>query len=136
MRNVADYGFTSNFHLVDKATSGKPAKLQRRLDLGSLWELPDWWIWKTRVLADVRDIGHENWTIGKGYHVGAEFLWKVFSWWKGGWRLGLNQGYATFGVSAELGIFKLDAVTYGEEVGPSDAKKENRRYMVNASLDF
>lgn len=135
VRNIIDYGFTSNFHLLDKNT-GEPEKLGRRFDLGTVWELPDFWIFKTRFLADIRDIGHRNFTIAKGSHVGAEFNWKIRSWWQGGWRVGLNQGYFTAGFTGKIGIFNLDLATYAEELGPSDAPKASRRYVAKASLDW
>lgn len=134
-RNIADYGFSSNFHLLDE-NSGEPPRLQRRFDVGTVFELPDWWIWKTRFAADIRDMGHENWTFKKGSHVGAEFLWKVRSWWQGGWRVGLSQGYFTAGFTGKVGLFKLDLVSYAEEIGPSDAANASRRYMAKASLDW
>lgn len=135
VRSVADYGFGTNFHVINKE-SGKPPRDQRRLDLGSLFELPDLWIFKSRFAFDVRDIGHENWTFKKGSHAGFEFLWKVASWWQGGWRAGLNQGYLTLGFTGVFGIFQLDLTTYSEEVGPSDRPQSSRRYMAKASLDF
>lgn len=135
VRNIADYGFKTNLHLIDKNTR-EPAKLQRRFDLGTKWDLPDWWIWKTRFMFDVRDMGHEMWTVKKGLHMGAEFLWKVTSWWKGGWRVGLNQGYFTAGFTGLFGVFQADLATYAEEVGPSTAPKSNRRYMLKLGLDF
>lgn len=135
VRNIVDYGFTTNFHLIDK-NSKQPPPLGRRFDVGSMFELPDFWIFKTRMAADLRDIGHENWTFKKGSHLGFEFLWKVRSWWQGGWRVGLNQGYFTAGFTGKLGIFNLDLVTYAEEVGPSDQPKANRRYMAKTSLDW
>jgi hypothetical protein len=135
VRNVADYGFTTNLHLIDK-NSREPDRLQRRFDVGSMFELPDWWIWRTRIAADVRDIGHENWTFGKGTHLGAEFLWKVKSWFQGGWRVGINQGYFTAGFNGDFAIFRMDLVTYAQEVGSSNAPKASRIYMAKLSLDF
>jgi hypothetical protein len=136
IRNIADYGFKSNFHWINQATTKEPAKLQRRFDLGTKFELPDWWIWKTRLMFDVRDMGHDNWTVKKGTHLGAEFLWKIRSWWQGGWRVGLNQGYFTAGFTGLFGIFQADLATYAEEVGPSTASKSNRRWMLKLALDF
>lgn len=134
-RNIADYGFKTNFHYIDK-NSTEPDKLQRRFDVGSLWELPDWWIWRARFAADMRDIGHENWTLGKGAHLGAEFLWKVKSWFQGGWRVGVNQGYFTAGFNGDFAAFRLDLVTYAQEVGTSSDPKAARIYMGKMSLDF
>lgn len=135
VRNVADYGFKSNFHLVDK-NSGEPPKIGRRFDLGTKVDLPDWWLWRTRIAADLRDMGSEDFTFKKGSHIGAEFLWKVRSWWQGGWRVGLNQGYFTAGFTGTFAIFTLDLVTYGDDVGTSSAPKQVRAYGLRASLDF
>jgi hypothetical protein len=135
VRNTADYGFKTNFHLIDPNSQEAP-RLQRRVDVGTAFELPDWWIWKTRVMADLKDMGHENWTFAKGSHIGGEFLWKIRSWWQGGWRAGLSQGYFTAGVTAKFGIFNLDVVTYAIETGPSDAPKASRIYMAKTSLDW
>lgn len=135
-RNVADYGFKSNFHLLNKDSSGAPPKLGRRIDVGGKLDLPEVWVFRTRLAADVRDIGDENFTFKKGTHLGAEFLWKIRSWWQGGWRVGLNQGYFTAGFTGTAGIFTLDLVTYGEDVGPSNLPKQVRSYGARASLDF
>ncbi|HVK61943.1 MAG TPA: hypothetical protein VM432_10350, partial [Bdellovibrionales bacterium] len=78
----------------------------------------------------------DNFTVKKGFHAGGEFLWKVASWWQGGWRLGVNQGYPTFGFTGTAGFFTLDLVTYADEVGPSDQPKAVRTYAVKASLDW
>ncbi len=135
VRNVLDYGFKTNLHLLDP-NSGEPDRLQRRIDVGSAFELPDWWIWRSRFAFDVRDILHENWTFSKGVHMGAEFLWKVKSWFQGGWRFGINQGYFTAGFSGDFAVFRLDLVTYAQEVGTSDSPKASRIYMTKMSMDF
>ncbi len=135
VRNVVDYGFKTNLHIIDK-NSGEPDRLQRRFDVGSVFELPEWWIWRTRFAADIRDIGHENWTFGKGTHLGAEFLWKVKSWFQGGWRIGVNQGYFTAGFNGDFAVFRTDLVTYAQEVGTSSSPKAARIYMAKLSLDF
>lgn len=136
VRNILDYGFTSNLHLLDKNTSGEPDKLQRRIDFGSAFELPDWWIWRSRLAVDVRDVLHDNWTFAKGLHMGAEFLWKIGSGFQGAWRAGVSQGYFTAGFTGDLAIFRLDLVTYAQEVGTSDSPKASRVFMTKMSADF
>lgn len=135
IRNIADYGFKTNFHLIGKDTT-EAEKLGRRVDVGAKFDLPEFWVFRPRVAADLRDMTHDNWTFGKGLHLGAEFFWKVKSWWQGGWRVGLNQGYFTAGFTGTLGIFTLDLVTYADEVGTSDRPKAVRNYGFRASLDF
>ncbi len=135
IHNIFDEGFATNFHWIN-AHSGRPAKLERRYSLGTMFELPDFWIFKTRMAADLTDMGHENFSFRKGSHVGFEFLWKVRSWWQGGWRVGLNQGYFTAGFTGTAGVFTLDIATYAEETGPTQTPLASRRYMAKASFDF
>jgi hypothetical protein len=135
VRNVADQGFKTNYHLLNQ-NSKEPPPIGRRFDVGTMFALPDWWVWKTRGMVDIRDMGHENWAFRKGLHMGVEMLWKMRSWWQGGWRMGINQGYFTAGFTGELGVFKLDLVTTAEEVATSDSPKAIRKYMAKASLEW
>jgi hypothetical protein len=134
--NLIDEGFFSNYHLISPQSASNPPHLGREVDVGSKFDLPDWWVFRTRMMADIRDIGNQNWAFSKGYHLGAEFLWKIRSWWQGGWRVGINQGYFTAGFTGRAGIFNLDLVTYAEEVGTTNATKADRRYAAKASLDW
>lgn len=135
IRNVLDYGFTTNFNLIDE-NSGEPPKLGRVADVGTMWELPKFWVFYPRFAFDVRDIGDSKWTFKKGYHAGFELEWVVGNWLRGDYRVGINQGFLTAGVSAKLGIFEIDVVTYGEEVGASGNSVESRRYLANLNIDF
>jgi len=136
IRNIADYGFKTNLHLIDQNTTLQPPNLGRRFDLGTSFELPDLWIFKTHLVADMRDMDADNFTFAKGSHVGAEFLWKVRNWWQGGWRVGLNQGYFTAGFTGKIGIFNLDLATYAMEAGPSGVPLASRQYVAKCSIDF
>lgn len=136
VRNVLDYGYISSFGLYAKDKKGDPEKLHRVLDLGSSFKLPNWWVWSSTLNFDVRDILHPNWTINKGIHLGLESNWEMASWWKGGWRLGLNQMYWTAGFTGQLGVFRMDLSSFGREVGTRSHKKEDRVYMLTMALDF
>lgn len=140
-RNLGDFGYFSNMHLFDKATQNGPEKLGRRFDLGSSFRLPDWWVWTTRLNIDFKDMGHRYYTFEKGFHLGVEFKWKLASWFQGGWRAGMSQGfnpgkYWTAGFTGQFALFHLDLVSYAEELGTSGAKKDSRRYMANLALTF
>jgi hypothetical protein len=136
VRNVGDYGFKQSFHLINKHNLEEPESLHRVVDLGVRFDYPDFWIFSGRGEFDVRDIGHPNENWRKALHMGLEFDWTVSSWWKGHYRVGLNQGYFTAGISALLGIFNLDAVTYGEDVGSYDHPDVNRMYMLRLNIDI
>ena len=134
-RNVIDYGFTKNFNFIDE-NSGEPPKLGRRFDFGSVFPLPQLWVFHPRFAFEFRDMGHENWTFKKGYHAGFELEWVVGNWLRGAYRVGLGEGYLSAGVTAKLAWFQLDVATWGEEIGVAGNSKESRRVMLNASLDF
>ncbi len=139
VRNALDYGFGTNFNLLND-NSGEPSKLERRIDLGASFKLPDWWIWSSTLALDFRDIGHSYYTFEKGFHLGAEFKWKVASWFQGAWRVGLQQAfdlaYWTAGFTGQFAIFRLDLATYAEEMGASTSPSESRRYMLKMSVDW
>lgn len=137
-RNLVDSGFEKAIpgQNEEGVTIEPPEKLHRVFDFGTKWELPAFWIFSWRVAADAQDLGHPNVNFRKSFHLGAEFDWKVSSWWRGQYRIGANQGYPSLGASFLLGVLKLDVLTYGEDVGSFDSPKENRMYMVKTNLDF
>lgn len=136
IRNVLDYGYFSNLGLYSDDKNGDPEKLHRVIDVGTAFKLPKWWVWSTQLAIDVRDILHPNWTVEKGVHAGLEFNWEMFSWWKGGWRVGMNQMQWTAGFTGQLWVCKLDLSTFGRNVGTSSQETKDRVYMLTASIDF
>lgn len=136
VRNVLDLGFKTDLHLYNAQSVPATANLERRFDVGTKFELPEFWVFKPRFMVDARDMGTRYASTTKCLHLGTELLWKAFSWLNGGYRLGLSEGYLTMGVSAELGIFLIDLASYSENIGTSADPKESRRYMAQLSLDF
>ena len=135
-RNIGELGFAQSFKLVNDKQNGTPEKLYRVFDIGSRWEYPSFWIFSGRGVMDIRDIGHPDFNYRKGLHLGFEFDWTVASWWRGHYRVGLSQSYWTAGVSAELGIFNLDVVSYANDVGTRNTPIESRVYAARLNLDF
>lgn len=136
VRNVGETGFGQSFKLINKEKGDPPEKLYRVVDVGTKWEYPSAWIFGGRGTLDLRDIGHPNFNWRKGLHAGIELDWTVASWWKGQYRFGVSQGFFTAGVSALLGIFNLDAVTYADDVGTFNHSEPSRVYMVRLNLNF
>jgi len=135
-RNVAETKFSNSFKVINKTATQPPEKLYRVFDIGTKFEMPKLWIFSGRWAVDFKDIGHPNYSTKKGFHAGAEFDWTVSRFWKGNYRVGLNQGYFAFGLSAMLGIFNLDLASYAEEVGTPDNPQSNRQYAVKMNMDF
>lgn len=136
VRNIAESGFGQSSGLLGENTTEEPEKLYRVIDVGTRWEYPSFWIFGGRGVLDVRDINHPRFNLRKGLHVGFEFDWSVTSWWKGHYRVGLNQGFWTAGVSAMFTVFNLDLVSYATDIGSFSTPKENRVWMLRTSLNF
>lgn len=137
VRNVFDYGFKNDLNLYNKEkNTSEPEKLYRRIDLGSRWEYPELLIFGGRGVMDIRDILHPQFSLKKGLHLGFEFDWRMFSWWKGQYRVGLNQGYLTAGLSALFTVFNLDLVTYSDDVGTRNNPRENRKWEIRMNVDI
>lgn len=136
IRNVLDYGFGQTFNLINDKQQAAPEKLNRVLDVGAKFEYPEIWIFSGRGSVDFRDIFHPNVSLRKSFHLGFEFDWTVSNWWRGHYRLGLNQGYPSFGVSALLFWFNLDAAVYAEDVGTYNSPKANRMYILKLNMDI
>lgn len=137
VRNVIDGGFKNDLNLYNKeSNTTEPEKLYRRIDIGSRWEYPDFFIFGGRGVMDIRDILHPQYSFRKGLHLGFEFDWTMFSWWRGQYRVGLSQGFYTAGMSALFSIFNLDLVTYAEDVGTRTKPRESRKYEVRLNIDI
>ncbi len=136
VRNAGEVGFGQSLKLLNKTKTNAPEKLYRVLDVGAKFEYPNLWIFGGRGVLDFRDIGHPNFTTRKSFHLGFEFDWRVTSWWKGAYRIGVNQGYPTLGFSALFSIFNLDLVSYGEDVGSTNNPKENRMYLAKLNINI
>jgi hypothetical protein len=84
---------------------------------------------------DYRDLTHaigEDDDFPKHLHMGLEFqLPKILS-----LRAGLNQGYATYGVTLDFWIVKLDFASYAEEVGAHAGQRDDRRYVGQLTIGW
>jgi len=139
VRNVVDDGFNTNFHLYNSNSANitnPDGYMGRRLDIGTRFELPEFWAFKPRVMADARDIGSRYASVDKCLHFGGELPWKVTESILGAYRVGMSEGYLTAGLSFYLSVFQFDIATYSEEIGTSNAPNQSRRYLAQFSFDF
>lgn len=101
---------------------------------------PQEWIIGSSLMVDLGlihiapslDFKHVNDTdeqLGKKVHLGVEFGLPLID-----LRVGLNQGYLSYGAGMELGFLHIDAASWGEEVGGYPGQLESRRYMIQASI--
>ena len=135
IRNLLDLGFFHNANLISD-TSQEAPDLQRRFDVGTKFQLKKIGPAYITINADVRHINHDFWTFKKGFHFGAELNLPFFSLLRVTGRVGINQGYSTFGLSFKALWFLLEYANYGEGIGTSDFSKENRVHMARLNLNF
>jgi hypothetical protein len=69
--------------------------------------------------------------LGRKTHFGIELDLPVID-----IRAGLNQGYWTAGFGFDMGFMRIDAATYGTELGEYLGQLEDRRYIIQASIEL
>ncbi|MBI4412085.1 MAG: hypothetical protein HY541_06345 [Deltaproteobacteria bacterium] len=98
---------------------------------------PDYWKLKTQFALDIRDLEHSTDGITK-LHFGYEVTWpeigKVLR--SASVRVGLNQGYLAGGFGLDFKYFKLNAATYGREIGLRTRQKESRMFGLQLASGF
>lgn len=80
---------------------------------------------------DYKFANWQNVQVGKKIHLGLEVSLPLID-----LRAGLNQGYYTLGAGVSLGFFRCDLASYGVELGAYPGQLEDRRYMVQLTLDM
>lgn len=122
--------------MLNKDATETPSHLERTIDIGSQYRLVDGEDFKIRAMLDFHNLLHPNITINKSTHMGVELDYSPSGWFKTQVRAGMNQMYFTAGATFLLGVINIDVVTYGEEVGSSSNKIENRVMAAKLSMNF
>lgn len=107
-----------------------PASVPDQMNVGLGFE-KDFWAFVVRPALEYKNINGSDIQLGKNIHAGVEVEFPVFS-----VRGGYSQGYYTAGATMDLWYFRLDAVSYGVEMGAYPGQEEDRRYAVQLVADF
>jgi hypothetical protein len=91
----------------------------------------DWGLVGLRPAVEFRHANLMSEPVGKKLHGGFEFVMPMLA-----LRGGFYQGYWTAGFGMDLKYFLLDVASYGVELNSYPGQKEDRRYMVNFTLDL
>lgn len=81
--------------------------------------------------VEVKHLTTEPVQLGKKLHAGVELALPIVS-----ARAGLHQGYYTLGAGINLGLIRVDAATWGVEMGEYPGQDESRRYAIQAVVDL
>ena len=84
-----------------------------------------------RPAFDFKYLNRTDEQLGKKIHLGIEFDLPLID-----IRGGFYQGYYTAGVGVDLGFFKVDAATYGVELGEYPGQHEDRRYVAQLTIEL
>lgn len=84
-----------------------------------------------RPSLDFRYLNDSDMQLGKKINLGLELSFPLLD-----VRGGFHQGYYTLGASFDLWFFRLDAASYGVELGEYPGQLEDRRYMVQLTFEF
>lgn len=123
-QDVGDTSYTR------EANSPPPRASKNRMHVGIGFER-DFTAFVLRPAIDYRYLNSSDISTGKQLHAGVEVELPLIS-----LRGGFNQGYYTAGVSFDFWILRLDAATYGVELGEYAGQHEDRRYVIQISTDF
>jgi hypothetical protein len=80
---------------------------------------------------EIRHLNNDDAQLGKKIHMGVEIGLPLID-----IRAGFYQGYYSLGAGLDLGLIKIDAATWGTELGGYPGQYESRRYMVQATLEI
>lgn len=125
VQDIADTRFTGNVGRIEESTS-----------LGFAIH-PDYWKLKSTFAFDVRDLEHRGDFITK-MHAGYEVSWPEFTkiLREISARIGVSQGYFTAGFGLDFKYFKLNAATWGREIGQRTRQKESRMFGFQLAAGF
>jgi hypothetical protein len=135
LRNILGGSFTQST-MVNKDATEVPNKMNFVIDAGTQYELAKFGELTFRTMVDFKNMLHPDITLSKSFHAGIEADYYPNSWFKTQLRAGMNQMYYTAGATFLFGVIHIDAVTYGEEVGTSKTKSENRVYAAKLGFNF
>jgi hypothetical protein len=114
-------------------TNPAPKKIQDRMNLAIGMEKDFMGVAKLRPALEFKmlNASSSEVQIGKRVHMGLELELPLLT-----LRGGFNQGYYTYGASFDFWVFQVDAATYAVELGEYVGQQEDRRYMIQLTMDF
>ncbi len=123
-KNIGEIKFNS-----DDLTQEMPSEEgDLTLGVGVLFDTP---ILSVAPAVDFRYLNRSDLQLTRKINFGVEVELPILS-----VRAGFREGYYTGGVGVDLGLFKVDAATYGVELGDYPGQIEDRRYVAEFSMDL
>jgi hypothetical protein len=121
-KNIGNTKFT-----LDEGTKAPPTEKQEWVLGGSL--MVDAWLAHIAPSLEFKHMNDDQTQLGKKVHLGLEVGIPFID-----LRVGLNQGYLSYGVGLDIGPIRIDAASWGVEMGGYPGQLEARQYMVQAAI--
>lgn len=122
-----DVGYTS---FQKTSGSSAPPHIKDNLSLGVAAQFESW-ILSVLTSAEYKFITRNKEQIGQKVHLGTEVSIPFLD-----LRMGLNQGYITYGLGFNFFIFQFDVAYYPVEIGAYPGQTTNHRFQAGLSLDL
>lgn len=124
---IRNFGYTA-FSFDEGAQA--PPRSEPNMTLGGslTFDTP---LFNVTTAMDYQYLDRADIQMGKKLHLGVEFDLPLIQ-----LRAGLNQGYYTAGATFDMGVLSFDAATYGVELGEYPGQLEDRRYVVQMTLQI
>lgn len=115
------------------ATNPAPNTIESRMNLALGMEKDLMGVAKLRPAIEYKMLNSSSTEVqlGKKLHMGLELELPLLT-----LRGGFNQGYYTYGASFDFWVFQVDAATYAVELGEYVGQEEDRRYILQLTMDF
>lgn len=98
------------------------------LGVGLDFDLP---LMRIRPAIDVTYLNDANLQLMRKINMGVEIDLPIID-----VRAGFHEGYYTVGVGLDMGLFRVDAATYGVELGDYPGQLEDRRYVAQFTMEL
>lgn len=123
-RNVGKTKFSSSTEL------GAPPSDEDDMAIGAALAIDAGLVSLTPAL-EVKHLNRNDEQLGKKIHLGVELGLPLVD-----IRAGFYQGYYTLGAGLSLGLLRIDAATYGVEMGEFPGQLEDRRYALQLTMEL
>ena len=123
-----DVGDTSFEPTDEGGVAPSPVLSEQIIGLGFVYKST---LMDIRTAIDYRYLTQTEMQLGKKLNMGMEFSWPIID-----VRGGFHQGYYTLGAGFDLWLMRVDAATYGVELGEYPGQLEDRRYMLQVTFEF
>ncbi|MEK6553807.1 MAG: hypothetical protein AABZ31_01090, partial [Bdellovibrionota bacterium] len=121
-KNIGNTSFS-----LDEGSKAPPTEKQEWVMGGSL--MVDAWLVHIAPSLEFKHMNDDEGQLGKKIHLGLEVGIPFVD-----LRVGLHQGYLSYGVGLDVGPITIDAASWGVELGGYPGQLEARQYMVQATI--